>query len=139
MNELVLSSPENPMIPKSAKNIANRVKDAAVQLLATQLINNCNLEKFGLDIDLKKLGRMTKLKINSEKQEVYLTFDLHGEQSPIELTVQYRVLTSTQIEIVSVSSSRDWIATFVNEVLPAKRKQITVPAAVTTALSKILD
>ena len=127
------------MISKSAKHIANKVKDAAVQLFASQLINDFNLEKFGLGVDLKKLGRMTKLKINSEKQEVYLTFDLHGEQSPIELTVQYRVLTPTQIEIVSVSSSRDWIATLVNEVLPTNRKQITVPAAVTTALSKILD
>ena|SRR5947209_8299977 len=127
------------MILKSAKHIANKAKDAAVQLFATRLINNFDLEKFGLDVDLRKVGRMTKLKINSEKQELYLTFDLHGEQSPIELTVQYRVLAPTQIEIVSVSSSRDWIATFVNEVLPAKRKQITVPAAVTAALSKILD
>ena len=127
------------MIFKSAKNIANKAKDSAVQFFATRVLNNFNLEKLGLDVDFKKLGQMTKLKINSDKQEIYLTLDLHGEQSPIELTVQYRVLTPTQIEIVSVSSSRDWVATLVNEVLPAKRKQITVPAAVTTALSKILD
>jgi len=126
------------MIPKSAKNIANKAKDAAVQFVATRVINNFNLEKLGLDVDLKKLGRMTKIKINSDKQEIYVAFDLHGEQSPIELTIQYRVLTPTQIEIVSLSSSREWIATFVNEVLPAKRKQITVPATVTAALSKIL-
>jgi hypothetical protein len=126
------------MIPKSAKNIANKAKDAAVQFVATRVINNFSLEKLGLDVDLKKLGRMTKIKLNSDKQEIYLAVDLHGEQSPIELTIQYRVLTPTQIEIVSLSSSREWIATFVNEVLPAKRKQITVPAAVTAALSKIL-
>ena len=127
------------MISKSAKTIANKAKDAAVQLFTARVINNFNLEKFGLDVDLKKFGRMTKLKINSAKQEIYVAFDLHGEQSPIELTIQYRVLTPTQIEIVSLASSREWIATFVNEVLPAKRKQITVPAAVTAALSKMLD
>ena len=126
------------MIPKSAKNIANKAKDAAVQFVATRVINNLNLEKLGLDADLRKLGRMTKIKINSDKQEIYVAFDLHGEQSPIELTIQYRVLAPTQIEIVSLSSSREWIATLVNEVLPAKRKEITVPAAVTAALSKIL-
>ena len=129
----------NPMISKSAKHIANKVKDAAVQLLATQVLNNFNLEKFGLGVDLKKLGQMTKLKINSEKQEIYAAFELRGEQSPVELTIQYRLLTPTQIEIVSLSSSRDWIATLVNEVLPAKRKQITVPPAVTAALSKMLQ
>ena len=81
---------------------------------------------------------MTKLQLDSEKQEIYLALDLHGEQSPIELTIHYRLLSSTQIEIANVWSSRDWMATFVNEMVPAKNKQITVPTAVTAALSKII-
>ena len=81
---------------------------------------------------------MTRLQLDSEKQEIYVTLDLHGEQSPIELTIHYRLLSSTQIEIVNVCSSRNWIATLVNEMVPTKNKQITVPAAVTAALSKII-
>ena len=81
---------------------------------------------------------MTKLQLDSEKQEIYLALDLHGEQSPIELTIQYRLLSSTQVEIGDVWSSREWIATLVNEMVPAKDRQIPVPAWVTAALSKII-
>lgn len=42
---------------------------------------------------------MTKLQLDSEKQEIYVALDLYVEQSPIELTIHYRLLTSTQIEI----------------------------------------
>jgi hypothetical protein len=111
------------------KHIANKAKDVALRLVARWAAN-----KFYL----KKLGQVTKLQIDSEKQEIYIALDLRGEQSAIELTIQYRLLGSTQIEILNVSSSRDWIATLANEIIPAKNKQITVPAVVTAALSKII-
>jgi hypothetical protein len=82
---------------------------------------------------------MTKLQLDSEKQEIYIELDLRGEQTPAELTIHYRLLSSTEIEIVNVSSSRDWIATLINEIVPAKNKQITVPVVVTAALSKIFS
>jgi hypothetical protein len=111
------------------KHIANKAKDVALRLVGTWIVN-----KFYL----KKLGQMTKLQLDSEKQEIYLALDLHGEQSPIELRIHYRLLSSNQIEIANVWSSREWIATLVNEMVPAKDKQITVPAGVTAALSKII-
>jgi hypothetical protein len=112
------------------KHIANKAKDVALRLVARWIVN-----KFYL----KKLGQMTKLQLDSEKEEIYLALDLHGEQSPIELTIHYRLLSSNQIEIVNVWSSRDWIATLINEIIPAKNKQIPVPAVVTAALSKIIS
>jgi hypothetical protein len=111
------------------KHIANKAKDVALRLVARWIVN-----KFYL----KKLGQMTKLQLDSEKQEIYLALDLHGEQSPIELAIHYRLLSSNHIEIANVWSSREWIAALVNEMVPAKDKQITVPAGVTAALSKII-
>ncbi len=110
------------------KHLANKAKDAALQGVAAWFANKYHL---------KKLGQMTKLQIDSEKNEVSLTLDLHGEQSPIDLTIRYRVIGATEIEIVDVRSSREWIATLVNEVIPATQKQITVPVNVTKALSKL--
>ena len=110
------------------KRIANKAKDVVLRLVARWIVNR---------FYVKKLGEMTKLQLDSERQEIYVTLDLHGEQSPIELTIHYRLLSSTQIEIANVCSSRKWIATLVNEMVPAKDKQVAVPAAVTAALSQI--
>ncbi len=111
------------------KNIANKAKDVALQFIAAWIVNKYHLNK---------LGQMTKLQLDSEKQEVFITLDLHGEKSPIDLTIHYRLLSSTVVEIADVSSSREWIATLVNEMVPAKQKRITVPETVTAALSKFI-
>lgn len=111
------------------KTIANKGKDLTLQLFASWLVNKYHLTK---------IGHMTALRIDSEKQELFMALHLHGEQTPIELTIQYRVLSATQIEIGEVQSSRAWIATYANEMMPAAQKRITVPAAVTTALSKLV-
>lgn len=111
------------------KHIANKAKDVALQFVAAWIVNKYHL---------KKLGQMTKLQLDSDKQEIFITLDLHGEQSPVELTIHYRLLSSTMIEITDVRSSREWIATLVNEMVPAEQKKITVPSAVTTALSKMV-
>jgi len=58
--------------------------------------------------------------------------------SEVAVTVRYQVLSANQIEITSVSSSRDWIATLANELLPVEQRQIEVPPAVVTALSKVI-
>lgn len=111
------------------KIIANKGKDIALQFVAAWIVNKYHLNK---------LGQMTALRLDSEKQEIFITLDLHGEQTPIELTIQYRVLSSTEIEIADVHSSRAWIATLANEMVPAHQKRITVPEAVTAALSKLI-
>ena len=113
----------------SLKHIVNKTKDAALQFVATWIVNKFHL---------KKLGKMTKLQLDSEKQEIYFALDLHGEHSPIELTIHYRLLDSSHIEIVNIWSSRDWITTLINEMIPAENKQIPVPAAMTVALSKVI-
>lgn len=79
------------------KTIANKGKDIALQSVASWIANKYHLNQ---------LGRMTALRLDSEKQEIYIALDLHGEQTPIELTIHYRILDSTLIEIIDVGSSR---------------------------------
>ena len=81
---------------------------------------------------------MTILRLDTEKQEISLELALHGEQRPIQVTIHYKVRSPNHIEITSVRSSRDWIATLVNEVLSVEQRQLEVPPAVITALSKLI-
>lgn len=110
------------------KNFANHFKDAALQVVAKWAANRHQLNK---------LGRITNLRVNSDAQEVFLDVDLHGEETPVELTVHYRVLSPTLLEIVAVQASRQWMTALINDVIPAEQKRLTVPTAVTRALSKL--
>jgi hypothetical protein len=117
------------------KHFVNKTKDAILQVTARKFILPWIINKY----HLKQLGNMTTLRLDCEKQEILIALDLHGEQDPIELTIRYQVLSPTCIEIKDVRSSRNWIATLVNEVLPAEQKRIEqVPTAVTTLLSKVI-
>lgn len=107
---------------------ANKVKDVALQQLAKWFANRYHL---------KPLGRITDLKLDSVAQEISVSLDLHGEQSPVDLTMRYRVASPTTLEISDVKSSRQWIAELINNVIPAEQKCLEVPHAVTQALSKM--
>lgn len=84
---------------------------------------------------LKKLGRIKGLKLDSTAQEIFLVMDLHGEKESIELTVHYRVQSPTELEIAEVQCSRPWITEFVNGMVPAEQKRLTVPSTVTRILA----
>lgn len=107
---------------------ANKVKDGALQHLA---------KWFGNHSHLKHLGRITGLRIDSIAEEIQMELDLHGEQTPIELTVHYRIISPTLLKIADVKSSRQWIAALINDVIPEEQKCLEVPPAVTRALSKL--
>jgi hypothetical protein len=111
------------------KRIVNIAKDTVLQRIAAWVINKYHL---------KQLGQMSTLRLDSEKQEIFMVLNLHGEPTSIELAVHYRVLSSTLIEITDVRSSREWITTLVNNIVPAEAKRIPVPAAFTTALAKLI-
>lgn len=110
------------------KAVLNSAKDSVAQSVAPFFIN-----KFGL----KRLGTMTSFRIDSAKKQIFLELDLQGEVSPITLTVDYEVPGATTLEIKHVNSSREWIATLVNDMIPPERKQIEVPRAVASALKMI--
>ena len=115
------------------KSIINALKDAALVPVARRIIN-----KYLIKYHLQQIVQMNRLQINSEKQEIFVALDLQGEPTSIELTIHYRVLSSTCIEITDVRSSREWITTLVNDIVPAEKKQIPVRAIVTTVLSKLI-
>jgi metal-responsive CopG/Arc/MetJ family transcriptional regulator len=114
------------------KSIINALKDAALAPVARWIINKYNH-------NLRKLGEMTILRLDCQKQQLSMAFDLRGEQTPIELTLHYHVQSPSVIEITEVHSSREWITTLANDIISAKSKQIEVPAFVTAALSKIIQ
>jgi hypothetical protein len=107
---------------------ANKVKDAALQQVAKWFANRYHL---------KKLGHITDLRVNSMAGELFVAVDLLGEQAPVELTVRYRVISPTLLEIEDVQASRPWITELINHVVPAEQKRLEVPPVVTRALSML--
>ncbi len=107
---------------------ANKVKDAALQQLAKWFANRYHL---------KRLGSITDLRFDSASQEVFVVLALHGEQTPIELTVHYRVISPTLLEITDVTASRPWITELVNHVIPEEQKRLAITPAVAKILSKL--
>lgn len=110
------------------KTFANKAKDLALQHVATWVANR---------LHLNKLGKVTTMRIDSDKAEIFLTVELEGETTPVDLTVHYRILEPTLLEVVDVQASRVWMTTFANEVVPAEQKRFSVPKVVTKALSKL--
>ena len=100
-------------------------KDKLVQFTA--------LSYFG--IRYHQLGKMTTLQLDTEKRQIRAILDLHGEQTPIDLTIHYILLGSNKIELTDVQSSREWVATLVNQILTPEQRCIPVSTIVYTALS----
>lgn len=112
----------------SVKTIANKVKDAALQQVAKWIANRYHLTQ---------MGRITELRFDSSAQQIFLVLDLLGEQEPIELMVHYRVLNPDVLEIADVQASRQWITAFINQVVPAEQKRLTVSPAVVRMLTNM--
>jgi len=92
---------------------ASRCKDTALEHVAKWLANRYHL---------KKLGRITNLKLDSTAQDIFLVLDLRGEQKLIELTLHYRMHNPTVLEIAEVQSSRPWITESINGMVPAEQR-----------------
>ncbi len=108
------------------KNFANKAKDLALQGVATWLANRFHLNK---------LGKVKNLQLDSGKAQVFMTLLLEGEDKPVDLTVHYRIVSPTEIEVIQVHASRPWMSTFANELVPKEQKRFTVAPMVVKALS----
>jgi len=115
-------------------NLATAAKDAAkdiaVQAFAPTL-SKMLIERYHLD----KVGKLTGLEINRKQLEIKFSLDLRGEQSPIDVAVQFRTLPPNEIEISNVNASREWIAILMNELLPPEKKRFEVPPEAISFLS----
>ena len=108
------------------KSWAAWVKDGALQQVAKWIANRYHL---------KRLGRITDLKLDSTAQRIFLALALHGEKDLIELTLHYRIVSSEMLEIGDVQASRPWMTEFINEMIPAEQKRLAVPSTVTRILA----
>lgn len=107
---------------------ANKVKDAALEQVAKWFANR---------YQLKELGRISDLKVDSVAEEIFMVLELHGEVEPIKLTLLYRVVSPTLLEIVHVKSSRAWIGELINNVVPVEQKRVEVAPMITKALTRL--
>ena len=78
--------------------------------------------------NLDRLGSVTSVDLDSSRRTLKVTLQLDGESSPIQLEFRYAMAGEDQMEITEVRSSRAWIATLVNEFVPAEKKRFAVPA-----------
>lgn len=78
--------------------------------------------------NLDKLGSVTSVDLDNTHRTLKVTLQLDGESTPIDLEFRYATVGEDQIEVTGVKSSRAWIATLVNEFVPADKKRFTIPA-----------
>jgi len=107
------------------KDILNQGKDLLIGSAVIPFVNGI----------LKPIGKMSSLKIDSSAKLLHMTLELDGEASPVQLAVQYSIISPTLLTVRVASSSRPWISTLVNEMIPEQSRQIPVPEMVTKALS----
>lgn len=115
-------------------NLAQAAKDAAKDIAVkafTPTLSKILIERYHLD----KIGKLSGLEINRKQLEIKFSLELRGEQTPIDVAVQFRTLPSNEIEISNVTASREWIAILINEMLPAEKKRFEVPAEAISFLS----
>ncbi len=121
-------------------SLLNTAKDAIIDAVASSdTAKNAALKmmapKFFADYGLAKLGTLEKVEITTEKKEILVVLNLHGEAAPVEVTVHYRVLKPGEVEIVNVRSSKAWVAILVNEVVSPALNKIEVPTEATKFLA----
>ena len=104
--------------------------DIAVQSLAP-ILSKQLIERYHLD----KIGKLSAIEINRRQLQVKFSLELRGEQSPIDVEVQFRTLPTNELEITSVTASREWIAILINELVPAVKKRFDVPEEAISCLS----
>jgi hypothetical protein len=77
---------------------------------------------------LDRLGHVASVDLDKSRRTVKISLELDGESSPIDLEFLYAVAGEDRIEVTEVKCSRPWMATLVNEFVPAEKKRFTVPA-----------
>jgi hypothetical protein len=113
-----------------AEKAADAAKDIAVQAFAPTLAQKL-IDRY----QLNKIGSLSDLQIHRKKLEIQFSLNLRGEQNPIDVTVHFRALPSSEIEITKVTASREWITILINEFLPAEKKRFEVPQEAISFLS----
>ena len=109
-------------------NMFNKIKSAVKDVTSNLAFQGAFNVAYNL-YQLNKLGRYSNLSLSSKNKELSVTLDLDGEVTPIDLHVRYRVVDETTIDILEVRSSRKWIETLFNEVIPAEKKLLKIPNA----------
>jgi len=116
----------------AAKEVLHAARDSALGASSAWIANTFKLHR---------IGKMTSFRIDSDKQQIFATLDLHGEVTPVDLAIDYRIVEEpggTMLEVVRLEASREWITTLVNEMIPADKKRIPVPALLKIALSRVV-
>ena len=90
------------------------------------------IEKFiATYLERKKLGKITKCKLDSKKKNIKLTLLLKKEKEPLEIKISNYSFKKEGLEgyftFDSISTSRDWNSNALERIIANKNKRIKVP------------
>jgi hypothetical protein len=94
-----------------------------------------------IPFNFEKWGKMTSIKLDSEKQLIEAVLELKGEDKPVELKINYHLTErdgKTQMLIDRVESSREWLTTLLNEVALKQNQPIEIPPQAAVLLRGVL-
>jgi hypothetical protein len=95
--------------------------------------------RLAVNAQLRSIGEMTELSIDTKKRRVRVRLELVGEKEPIEIEIlRYNVKSkgeTTHISIEEATASREWLAVALREFIVGQ--DLTVPAKA-GALLKLL-
>jgi hypothetical protein len=116
------------------KNPFGMAKDKAKEMALNLLISTISKKLIEM-CHLDKLGELSHIKIQMNPLAIHCSLNLRGEEKPVDVGVEFRLLPPNRVEISKVTASREWIAILANEILPAEKKRFEVPETVITLLS----
>lgn len=95
--------------------------------------------RLAVNAQLRSIGEMTELSIDTKKKRVRVRLELVGEKEPIEVEIlRYNVESkgeTTHVTIEEATASREWLAVALREFIVGQ--DLTVPAKA-GALLKLL-
>lgn len=117
-----------------------RFLDQATSSLASSTLGGWLIGRL-IPFNFEKWGKMTSLKLDSEKGQIEAVLDLKGEDKPVELRVKYHLIEQegkTQMVIEEIITSREWLTALLGEVALKQKNVVEIPAQAAALLRKVV-
>lgn len=90
---------------------------------------------------ISKYGKMTTLRIDTKNKFIFVSSELHGETTPIDIQVEYvinKVQNNQQVEFKKIQISREWMNELANEYLMQTPLIVNIPQGFASSAIKVL-
>jgi len=110
---------------------APRMKDIILSMIGSWVANSF----------VRKYGKVSSIKLDTEQKNLTVTAELLGELSPLTIVLKYKSYRRNGqmlVEITYVESSREWIKLVANDYLNTNKAPIEVPGGLAAAAFRFL-